>query len=145
MQNSLNESRAVELKGKRSDIYSRIQANKDASEFFLKTKPNVMMFAILLNETKIKRLYISEGISRTIPAKVMEGLGKSVEVVVKSCKRGRPRKYEEGRVKEMIQSGKPNLEQMKALGMPRRTYFYWKRKLKEHNGKSRGPESPGHS
>jgi hypothetical protein len=145
VQNSLNESRAVELKGKRSEIYSCIQENKNANEFFLKTKPNVMMFAILLNETKIKRLYISEGISRTIPKKVMEGLGKSVEVVVKSCARGRPRKYEEGKVKEIIRSGKNNLEQMKALGMPRRTYFYWKRKLKEHNGKSKAADAAGNS
>ncbi|MEM4272556.1 MAG: hypothetical protein QXH30_03110 [Candidatus Bilamarchaeaceae archaeon] len=130
----------MELKGKRSEIYSCIQENRNADTFFLKTKPNVMMFAILLNETRVRRLYITEGVSKTIPKSVMEGLQRSMEVIVRKCARGRPRKYEECRVKEIMLSGKSNEEQMKALGMPRRTYFYWKKKLRENDGKGREPE-----
>ena len=40
---------AVELKGTRDAIYRRINENKGADSFFLKTKPNVMMFVVLLS------------------------------------------------------------------------------------------------
>lgn len=120
---------AVELKGTRDVIYRQINENKDADCFFLKTKPNVMMFVVLLNETKIKKLYISEGISRTIPQKVIGSLGKSVEVIVRKCDRGRPQKYSEKRIKQILSKKTTNEEKMKELGMPRRTFFYWKKKL----------------
>ena len=120
---------AIELKGTRDDIYRQITDNKDAESFFLKTKPNVMMFVILLNETRIKKLYISEGISRTIPRKVMGSLGKSVEVIVRKCKRGRPQKYDEKKIRAVISKKTSNDEKMKELMMPRRTFFYWKKKL----------------
>ncbi len=120
---------AIELKGTRDDIYRQITDNKDSESFFLKTKPNVMMFVILLNETRIKRLYISEGISRTIPKKVMGNLGKSVEVIVRKCKRGRPQKYDEKKIRAVISKKTSNDEKMKELSMPRRTFFYWKKKL----------------
>ncbi|MCP4648049.1 MAG: hypothetical protein GY852_10030, partial [bacterium] len=84
---------------------------------------------VLLNETKIKRLYISEGISRTIPQKVMGSLGKSVKVIVRKCKRGRPQKYDEKRIRAVISKKTSNDEKMKELKMPRRTFFYWKKKL----------------
>lgn len=120
---------AIELKGTRNEIYQKITDNKNAEEFFLKTKPNVMMFVVLLNETKIKKLYISEGISRTIPQKVMGSLGKSIRVVVKKCRRGRPQKYDEAEIRKVLSKKTSNDEKMKELGMPRRTFFYWKKKL----------------
>jgi hypothetical protein len=120
---------AIELKGTRENIYRQITENRGAEEFFLKTKPNVMMFVVLLNETKIRRLYISEGISKTIPKKVIGSLGKSVEIIVKKCKRGRPGKYDEKKTKEVLSGKGSSEEKMKELGMPRRTFFYWKRKL----------------
>jgi len=120
---------AIELKGTRDDIYRQITDNKDAESFFLKTKPNVMMFVVLLNETKIKKLYISEGISRTIPQKVMGSLGESVEVIVRKCKRGRPQKYDEKMIRAVLSKKTNNDEKMKELKMPRRTFFYWKKKL----------------
>ena len=129
MQDCLEQINAVELKGTRDVIYRMINENKDADSFFLKTKPNVMMFVVLLNETKIKRLYISEGISRTIPKKVIGSLGKSVEIIVKKCRRGRPQKYSESRIKRVLSKKSDNREKMKELGMPRRTFFYWKKKL----------------
>ncbi len=118
----------VELKGTRDEIYGQISGNRESEAFFLKTKPNVMMFVVLLNETKIKELYISEGIFKTIPRKVMKSLEKSVKLVVKKCKRGRPRKYSE-EMRKVFLGKNSNDEKMKELGMPRRTFFYWKRKL----------------
>ena len=120
---------AVELKGTRDTIYRSINENKESDSFFLKTKPNVMMFVVLLNETNIKKLYISEGVSRTIPQKVIGSLGKSVEVIVRKCKRGRPQKYSEKRIAQILSKKTSNDEKMKKLGMPRRTFFYWKKKL----------------
>ncbi|MBN2121868.1 hypothetical protein JW721_02325 [Candidatus Micrarchaeota archaeon] len=129
MEKSADSKQAVELKGTRDQIYSQISGNKDSEAFFLKTKPNVMMFVVLLNETKIKDLYISEGIYRTIPQKVMKSLKKSVNLVVKKCRRGRPHKYSEEEIRRILQESGSNDEKMKKLGMPRRTFFYWKRKL----------------
>jgi len=123
--------RAIELKGTRDEIYKQINANKNAEAFFLKTKPNLMMFVVLLNQTKIKKLYISEGISRTIPRKVISNLGKSVNIVVKKCRRGRPRIYKEKEVRRVLAKKISNEAKMKELGMPRRTFFYWKKKLKK--------------
>ena len=119
----------IELKGTRNEIYQKITDNRNAEEFFLKTKPNVMMFVVLLNETRIKKLYISEGISRTIPQKVMGSLGKSIQIVVKKCRRGRPQKYNEMEIRKVLSKKTSNEEKMGELGMPRRTFFYWKKKL----------------
>jgi hypothetical protein len=129
MAGSLNGKQVTELKGTRDEIYQQISGNRDSEAFFLKTKPNVMMFVVLLNETKIKELYISEGIFRTIPQKVMKSLKKSVKLVVKKCRRGRPCKYGEEEIRGVLSGPGSNDEKMVALGMPRRTYFYWKRKL----------------
>lgn len=137
MQSFSKESKAVELKGSRDEIYARINANKEAEEFFLKTKPSVMMLALLLNQTRIKKLYVSEGVSRTMPPRVTENLGKSVQLEILRCSRGRPQKYSETEIKAALSSGKSNDELMKELGMPRRTYFYWKKKLK-NNGHGKG-------
>lgn len=129
MEKSADIEGAVELKGTRDQIYNQISGNKDSEAFFLKTKPNVMMFVVLLNETKIKDLYISEGIYRTIPRKVMKSLKKSVNLVIKKCRRGRPHKYKEEEIRATLQGPGSNDEKMKKLGMPRRTFFYWKGKL----------------
>jgi hypothetical protein len=129
MKEGIDNGEAVVLKGTRDQIYSQISGNKDSEAFFLKTKPNVMMFVVLLNETKIKELYITEGIYRTIPQKVMKSLKKSVNLVVKKCRRGRPQKYSEEEIRGVLQGSGNNGEKMKKLGMPRRTFFYWKRKL----------------
>ncbi len=129
MTDGKDETNTVELKGTRDDIYNQITSNKNAESFFLKTKPNVMMFVVLLNETKIRRLYISEGISKTIPQKVLGSLKKTVEIVVRKCKRGRPQKYDEKEIRKVLSKKTTNAEKMKELGMPRRTFFYWKKKL----------------
>lgn len=129
MEESMSDRQIVELKGTREEIYGQISGNRDAEVFFLKTKPNVMMFVVLLNETRVKELYISEGILRTIPQKVMKSLRKSVKLTVKKCRRGRPRKYDEGEIRRVLSGAGSNEEKMGELGMPRRTFFYWKRKL----------------
>lgn len=129
MGNGSGEASIIELKGTRDQIYQKISSNGDAEEFFLKTKPNVMMFVVLLNETNIKKLYISEGISKTIPKKIIGSLGKSIDIVVKKCSRGRPREYNEKEVRRVLSKKTSNQEKMKELEMPRRTFFYWKKKL----------------
>ncbi len=129
MSNDSKDVGIIELKGTRDMIYQSINQNKEADAFFLKTKPNVMMFVVLLNETNIKKLYITEGISKTIPEKVIGSLEKSVEIIVKKCLRGRPKKYSEKQIKKILSKKISNEEKMKELGMPRRTFFYWKKKL----------------
>lgn len=129
MANGSKEASIIELKGTRDQVYQKISSNGNAEEFFLKTKPNVMMFVVLLNETNIKRLYISEGISKTIPKRIMGSLGKSIDIVVKKCSRGRPREYNEKEVRKVLSKKTGNQEKMKELDMPRRTFFYWKKKL----------------
>ncbi|MFP3950363.1 MAG: hypothetical protein ACLFUZ_04725 [Candidatus Micrarchaeia archaeon] len=129
MANGSKEASIIELKGTRDQVYQKISSNGNAEEFFLKTKPNVMMFVVLLNETNIKRLYISEGISKTIPKRIMGSLGKSIDIVVKKCSRGRPREYNEKEVRKVLSKKTSNQEKMKELDMPRRTFFYWKKKL----------------
>ena len=129
MGNGSGEASIIELKGTRDQIYQKISSNGDAEEFFLKTKPNVMMFVVLLNETNIKKLYISEGISKTIPKKIIGSLGKSIDIVVKKCSRGMPREGNEKEVRRVRSKKTSNQEKMKELEMPRRTFFYWKKKL----------------
>lgn len=128
------ESRAVELKGNRKEMLDKILANPRGEEFFIKTKPSVKVFALLLDATKAKRVCMNSGIAKTVPARVMESLRKSVTVEIREGRRGRPRKFSEKEFLRVLRERSDERSRLAALGMSRRTYYYWKKRLDGHRG-----------
>jgi len=126
------ESKAVELKGSRREMLDAILANPGCEEFFIKTKPSVKVFALLLDATKARRIRMNSGVARTVPGKVMESLRKSVDVEIREGKKGRPREFDEKEFLRVLKECKGEKERLGALGMSRRTYYYWKKRLNGH-------------
>ncbi|MFA5411832.1 MAG: hypothetical protein WC350_00590 [Candidatus Micrarchaeia archaeon] len=122
----------IELRGSRQEMLDSILANSGGEEFFIKTKPSVKVFTLLLDATRAKKVYMNAGIARTVPEKVMGSLRKSVSVEVVDGKRGRPRKFREAEFIRVLKERKGEGERLAALGMSRRTYYYWKKRLDGH-------------
>ncbi|MEW5996947.1 MAG: hypothetical protein AB1657_05130 [Candidatus Micrarchaeota archaeon] len=134
-QNLSGESKAVELRGSRKEMLDAILANPRGEEFFIKTKPSVKVFSLLLDATRAKRILMSRGIAKTVPARVMESLRKSVSVEVRDGKRGRPREFDVKEFLRVLGELEGEKERLAALGMSRRTYYYWKKRLDGHREK----------
>jgi hypothetical protein len=122
----------IELRGSRQEMLDSILANSGGEEFFIKTKPSVKVFALLLDATKAKRVFMNAGIARTVPENVLGSLRKSVSVEIVDGKRGRPRKFGEAEFLRVLRERKGEGERLAALGMSRRTYYYWKKRLDGH-------------
>lgn len=115
-------------------MLDKILANPRGEEFFIKTKPSVKVFALLLDATKAKRVCMNSGIAKTVPARVMESLRKSVTVEIREGRRGRPRKFSEKEFLRVLRERSDERSRLAALGMSRRTYYYWKKRLDGHRG-----------
>ncbi|MDD2655560.1 MAG: hypothetical protein PHQ80_02725 [Candidatus ainarchaeum sp.] len=122
----------IELKGSRQEMLDSILANSGGEEFFIKTKPSVKVFALLLDATRAKKVYMNAGIAKTVPEKVMGSLRKSLSVEVLDGKRGRPRKFVETEFLRVLREKGGEVERLATLGMSRRTYYYWKKRLNGH-------------
>ncbi len=119
----------VELKGSRKEMVDAILANPRGEDFFIKTKPSIKVFALLLDATRARKVRMTRGIAKTVPPKVMGSLGKSISVEIVDGKRGRPRKFGEEEFLKVIREVKGEKERLRALGMSRRTYYYWKKRM----------------
>ena len=64
----------------------------------------------------------------------MDSLGKSVSVEIVDGKRGRPRKFREREFLRVLKEVKGEKERLRALGMSRRTYYYWKKRMNGGRG-----------
>jgi len=126
------ESREIELRGSRKEMLDAILANPRAEEFFIKTKPSVKVFALLLDATRAKKVCMNSGIAKTVPEKVMESLRRSIAVEIRDGKRGRPREFDEKEFLRVLKEMKGEKERLAELGMSRRTYYYWKKRLDGH-------------
>jgi len=126
------ESKAIELRGSRREMLDAILANPRGEEFFVKTKPSVKVFALLLDATKARRVCMNRGIAKTVPEKVLESLRRSINVDIRDGKRGRPREFDEKEFLRVLRERKGEKERLGALGMSRRTYYYWKKRLNGH-------------
>ena len=129
------ESGMVELKGSRRDMVDAILANPRGEDFFIKTKPSIKVFALLLDATRAKKVRMTGGLAKTVPPRVMGSLGKSISVEIVEGKRGRPRKFNEREFLKVLKEMKGEGDRLRALGMSRRTYYYWKKRM---NGRGSG-------
>ena len=116
------------LKGRRQDILREIDMHPEIREVFLKVKPSTRLLAYLLNNTNLRRLYISEGIYRTIPPKVVNALrDMKVEVIVIPVKRGRPHLIDDHVIEKALSLKKKGMtmdEISSSLGVSKRTLYY---------------------
>lgn len=126
---SQESGKRIELRGSRKEMLDAIVSNSEGEEFFIKTKPSVKVFALLLDATKAKRLYMNSGIAKTVPGNVMDSLRKSLSVEIIEGKRGRPRKFREEEFLRVLKAAGSEGEKLAELGMSRRTYYYWKKRL----------------
>lgn len=125
-------SRAIELRGSRKEMLDAILSNPEGEDFFIKTKPSLKVFALLLDATRAKRVRMNSGIAKTVPEKVIASLRKSIRVDITEGKRGRPREFSEKDFLKALREHKGEKERLEALGMSRRTYYYWKKRLNGH-------------
>lgn len=97
VENSLNNSnKTVILRGNNKEIIEKIMKNKEKTIFHIKRKTSKKLFYLLITNTKIKKILISEPVLNQTSKKnigALKGIG--IEVKVIKNKRGRKKKYNE--------------------------------------------------
>ncbi|MEM3060614.1 MAG: hypothetical protein QXW70_02195 [Candidatus Anstonellales archaeon] len=111
----------IELSGNRTKILDIIKNNTESEEFVLKVKPSKILFSILLTKTRVKRIFVSNGILKTIPAKVLKAFPTvGVKLIKIDLKRGRKEKVNEEKLREalrLILMGKTLKEASQSIGV----------------------------
>ena len=122
------------LKGKRNELYKLISNNPDETVALIKVKPSISLLAYLLSETKVKKIYFTPGIIKTINPKVLEAIKKvNVNFQIYTVKRGPPYRMSLTQIKKvmnLVRKGVPVKEACEKIGVPRRTFYYRIKKLK---------------
>ena len=124
------------LNGRRRDIIKMIDRHPEVAEVFIKVKPSTKLLAYILNNTNVRKVYISQGIYRTVPPKVVRALrDMKIRVEIVKLKQGRPFEINDfiiERAFKMKQAGTPVNEISQELGISRRTLYYRFRKYSKN-------------
>ncbi len=124
------------LKGKRKEIYEIIRKNPDETIVLIKVKPSVPMLAYLLSETKVRKIYFTPGILKTVKPKILEAIRKmNVHFQLYNVKRGPPYKTTVSRIKQvfyLVKKGFTVQEACRTAELARRTFYYRIKKMKLH-------------
>ncbi|MCD6279582.1 hypothetical protein J7J26_02320 [Candidatus Micrarchaeota archaeon] len=125
------------LAGKREDIIKMIDHHPEITEVFIKVKPSTKMLAYLLNNTNLKKIYISKNIYRTIPSKVIRALDDmKIRVEIVKLKQGRPFEINDFIIKrafKLKERGMSVIDISRKLGISRRTLYYRFNKIAGHS------------
>ena len=100
----------------------------------IKVKPSIKLLAHLLSETKVKKIYFTPGILKTVNPNVLEAIRKvNVHFQIYTVKRGAPYRLPTGMIKKvmmMIKKGYDVKTACEKNGVPRRTFYYRIKKMK---------------
>ena len=116
------------IKGKRKEIYKNIKNNSEETIALIKVKPSIHLLAKLLSETKVKKIYFTPGILKTVSPKVLEAIRKiHVDFQIYTVKKGPPYKRNIDvieNVLSLIRKGNTICDACKKIKIPRRTFYY---------------------
>lgn len=123
------------LDGTREKIMQGISLHPNEVEVRLKKKPSRKVFLLLLQSTKVSRIYMSEGLAKTVSKKTKEALHSAgAELIILKKRAGRPGKFGM-EIKEkaiwMLNEGKTAKEISAALNVPVTSVYFWKKSTGE--------------
>jgi hypothetical protein len=129
----VNSLKGLEIKGKRKEIMEILEKNPEANEIILKTKPSKFLFVLLLNRTKMKKVFVSRAIYRSVQKKywkVLEEMG--VKIKIEKRRRGR-KGYEKKIKRKIVQDAKKKgvSRVARKYGVGRRTIYNWMKEYSE--------------
>jgi hypothetical protein len=123
------------LGGSRKKIFELINSNKNESEVRLATKPSKKIFVSLLSNMKIKKIYLTDGIIKTIPPRVLNALKKAnIKIIKIKTKRGRKPIYSTKKKNQVIKLLKKGLKAKNIcsrLGISIHVVYKLKKNLKQ--------------
>ena len=122
----------LKICGKRSEMYLQIENNPNSEQIRIMTKPSKSVFFHILQKTNVKKIIMSEGISKTVSQKMKNALETSgVEICIISKKAGRPTKYDKDLKEQSIKllnSGMSASKISKMLLVPQTCIYAWRRR-----------------
>jgi len=129
----VNSLKGLEIKGKRKEIMEILEKNPEANQIILKTKPSKFLFVLLLNRTKMKKVFVSRAIYRSVQKKywkVLEEMG--VKIKIEKRRRGR-KGYEKKIKRKIVQDAKKKgvSRVARKYGVGRRTIYNWMKEYSE--------------
>lgn len=120
----------VKLTGKANLIRLEIAKNKDASVFYFPTFTPSLEMVMEIAEIGAK-IRVSPSMLENVSPLAKKKYGSLF--IVDGGGRGRPVEYSPDEVRSVVEQNVlgriSNSEAMEKLGMPKRTFFYWKRKV----------------
>ncbi|PIT84991.1 hypothetical protein COU37_00505 [Candidatus Micrarchaeota archaeon CG10_big_fil_rev_8_21_14_0_10_45_29] len=122
-----------ELEGARGKMMREIAAHAGEGEVRIKTKPSKTIFLSLLENTRVKNIYMSKGIFATVPKKVVRAVESAgVRVICIERRAGRKSRFG-GDVRKsaqkMLMEGKRAKLVAKKLGVPLTSVYFWKKSI----------------
>lgn len=106
--------------------------NKDCEQFCIKRKISNRIMYLIVQNTNVKKIFVSQAIAKQLPKKLASALEKiGVKVVVTKPKRGRKRIYDVNKMKKILKTKKSLREISKKEKIPLRTLYYYKNKNKK--------------
>lgn len=124
------------LKGKRNQIYKLIdQADEKETKIRISIKPSKKLFLYILKKLKnIEIIYLTEGIYKTIPKKIITALENAkINIEFLKLRRGRPEKFSsqiKEQAKDLINKKYKTKEISKLTSLPLTTIYMLKKKQK---------------
>jgi hypothetical protein len=123
----------LNLFGKRSEMFSQIDKNPNCEQVIIRTKPSKSIFFHILQKTKVKEIYMTAGILRTVSVKLRNALNDAgVKTHLIDKKAGRPQKYEKEKMIEAVkrfQQGESATKISKIIGVPAVCIYAWGKKF----------------
>jgi hypothetical protein len=91
-----NSNKIAILKGNNEELIEKILKSKNYEIFWVKRKMSKKLFYLLITNTKIKKILITEPIYKQISKKNLEAIKNiNIDVKIIKNKRGRPKKFNE--------------------------------------------------
>ncbi|MCX8163652.1 MAG: hypothetical protein N3D10_03825 [Candidatus Micrarchaeota archaeon] len=125
------------LKGKREEILNKIKdSTVSEEEVKILSKPSKKLFFYLLTYLpNIKRIYVSEGIFKTISKRLIAGLkNASIDLIVFKTRRGRAEVFPSSKKQEaivLLKQGLKAKEISSLVNLPISTIYMLRKKLKK--------------
>jgi len=120
-----------ELGGEREKMMREILAHLREEEVRIKTKPSKAVFLSILGHTRVKRIFMSDGIYASVPEKVVRAVeGAGVRIIRIQRRAGRASRFGEGvrkSAQKMLAKGERAKIVAKKLGVPLTSVYFWKK------------------
>ncbi len=134
---SILKNNEIEIKGNNENAIKTILDNKDGEAFSIKRKISYRIMYLLIQNTNVKKIIVSNAIIKQLPKKLIDAAKKvGIKIVIAKTSRGRKKSYDVNYMKKILK-GKESLKKIsEKKKIPLRTLYHYKKQIMRTEAKS---------